>query len=133
MRVIIALTRSALCAVACVAFMAGCGGSRSSIVPPETFQTNGIDSRAGHDQRSAPLDDNGRSLLYVAAGSVEVYTYPRGKQLGSLGWGGYLCSDRFGNIIVAGAEGISYVWVFPHGGSNPIRPCTTRRVLAAAP
>jgi len=120
MRVIIALTRSALCAVACVAFMAGCGGSRSSIVPPETFQTNGIDSRAGHDQRSAPLDDNGRSLLYVAAGSVEVYTYPRGKQLGSLGWGGYLCSDRFGNIIVAGAEGISYVWVFPHGGSNPI-------------
>lgn len=67
------------------------------------------------------MKDNGRSLLYVAAGfSVEVYTYPRGKLLGSLGWGGYLCSDRFGNIIVAGAEGISYVWVFPHGGSNPI-------------
>ena len=56
-----------------------------------------------------------RSLLYVAVGSlsVEVFTYPAPKPIGSLGVGGYpLCSDRFGNVFVAGAEGISYVWRF---------------------
>jgi hypothetical protein len=66
-------------------------------------------------QRSLAMGPVKRNLLYVAAGSVQVFTYPRGKPVGSLGVGGYLCSDRFGNVFVTGAEGISYVWVFPHG------------------
>ncbi|HVR47363.1 MAG TPA: hypothetical protein VMT95_12110 [Candidatus Binatia bacterium] len=61
-----------------------------------------------------------RNLLYVYLNSVELYTYPRGKPLGSLGVGGALCSDKFGNIVVAGSAGTSQVWVYPHGGSQPI-------------
>ena len=61
-----------------------------------------------------------RNLLYVAASSVQVFTYPRGKLVGSLGiFDSYLCSDRFGNVFVTGAEGISYVWIFPHGSGQP--------------
>ncbi len=103
------------------AMLAACGGSQPPIGAPGPAHADRIDAPAGHGQASKAVGAYARSLLYVARGAtqVEVYTYPRGKPLGSLGWGGYLCSDRFGNIIVAGAEGISYVWVFPHGGSQP--------------
>lgn len=100
--------RLALAAVA-AGFLAGCGGSQSSFEP------------SGTTQGPMTLGAFARSLLYVNVGlQVDVYTYPRGKPVGALGWGGYLCSDKFGNIILAGGEGIGYVWVFPHGGSNPI-------------
>jgi len=89
--------------------LAGCGGSQSTFEPSGT--THG----------STAVGAFARSLLYVGLNLlVDVYTYPHGKPLGALGWGGYLCSDRLGNVILAGGEGISYVWVFPHGGSNPI-------------
>jgi len=109
----------ALCISVAFASLAGCGGSQPPISSPGQAQGNRIDSPTAHDQGSTVVAADARSLLYVAAGSVEVYTYPRDKLVGSLGWGGYLCSDRLGNIILAGAEGISYVWVFPHGDSNP--------------
>ncbi len=100
--------RRALAAVA-ACLLAACGGSQSGFAP------------SGTTQESAGGRVFGRSLLYVNINlQVDVYTYPRGKPVGAIGWGGNLCSDRFGNIILAGGEGISYVWVFPHGGSNPI-------------
>lgn len=101
------------------ALLAGCGGSQPPVGPAGATQPDRIDSSTEHGQGSTAMGADGRSLLYVAAGAIEVYTYSRGKLLGSIGWGGYLCSDRFGNIVLAGGEGISYVWVFPHGGSNP--------------
>ncbi|MFY9737467.1 MAG: hypothetical protein WAK11_00300, partial [Candidatus Cybelea sp.] len=104
-------TRYALTISATAVSLAGCAtSSQSSFDAPRTAQAS---MAAGSDARS---------LLYVAVGSlsVEVFTYPRAKPIGSLGVGGYLCSDRFGNVFVAGAEGISYVWVFPHGSGKPI-------------
>ena len=103
--------RYALRISAAAASLAGCAASsQSSFDLPKTTQ------------RSMVMRADARSLLYVAAaGSVQVFTYPRGKPIGSLGvFGGYLCSDRFGNVFITGAEGISYVWVFPHGSGKPI-------------
>jgi hypothetical protein len=102
--------RYALSISAAAASLAGCAASSQSSfdVPRTTQETMAIRPKV-------------RNLLYVAASSVQVLTYPRGKSVGSLGvFGGYLCSDRFGNVFVTGAEGISYVWVFPHGGGEPI-------------
>lgn len=96
-------------AAAGACLLAACGGSQLNFAP------------AGTTQAPTAAQAYARSLLYVDLNlQVDVYTYPGGKPLGALGWGGYLCSDRLGNIILAGGEGISYVWVFPHGGSNPI-------------
>src|SRR5579871_5062112 len=106
MEIVVSLTRSVLCAVACVAFVAGCEGSQSSIEPPATMQADAIGSRAGHGQASMATPAYARSLLYVALETTAVYTYPRGKPLGLLGDGGYLCSDRFGNVVVSGAAGV---------------------------
>ncbi len=103
--------RYALSISAAAASFAGCAASsQSSFDPPSTTQG------------SIAMGAYARNLLYVAAaGSVQVFTYPRGRPIGSLGvFDSYLCSDRFGNVFVTGAEGISYVWVFPHGSGQPV-------------
>ena len=96
--------------IGAAASFAGCAGPQPPIGAASLTQTS--------------LANGGpvrRNLLYVAASSVQVFTYPRGKPIGSLGvFDSYLCSDRFGNVFVTGAEGISYVWVFPHGSGQPI-------------
>jgi hypothetical protein len=117
MRIVASLSRSALCAVALL--LMGCGGSQSSIEPAGTIQANGIDSGAGQDHGPMPARIYARDLLYVYSETVEVYAYRSGNPLGSLGIGGYLCSDRFGNVVVAGAAGVSLVWVYAHGASKP--------------
>lgn len=96
--------------VGLAAVFAGCGASSQSSfgVPIMTQRSPAM----GRPVR--------RNLLYVAASSVQVFTYPRGKLVGSLGvFDDYLCSDRLGNVFVTGAEGISYVWIFPHGSGQP--------------
>jgi hypothetical protein len=92
------------------ALLAACGGPQSLLGVPG----------AGREQASMPNGGYAGSLLYVNLESVNVFTYPHGKPLGSLGVGGGLCSDKFGNIVVAGAAGVSQVWVYPHGQSQPI-------------
>jgi hypothetical protein len=98
--------------ISVAALLAGCAGASQSLLSaPSTMQTSLAMGR--------PV---GRNLLYVAsAESTQVFTYPRGKPIGSLGvFDGYVCSDGVGNVFVSGAEGIGYVWVFPHGSSQPI-------------
>jgi hypothetical protein len=112
-------SRYALSIGAAAALISACGGSQSSIEPPETIQANRIDSGSRHDQGSIAVGAYARSLLYVYANDVAVYTYPRGDPLGLLGVGGDLCSDRFGNVVVAGTAGASLVWVYAHGASKP--------------
>jgi hypothetical protein len=111
--------RYALCSCAAAAMLTACGGSQSSIEPPRAIQANGINFRIGHDQGSIAVGAYARSLLYVYVSDVAVYTYPRGEPLGLLGVGGDLCSDRFGNVVVAGTAGVSLVWVYAHGASKP--------------
>lgn len=99
--------RALAAAGACL--LAACGGAQSSFEP----------ARAAQGLRA--VNAYARDLLYINDYSgVEVYSYPRGKPLGLLGVGGALCSDKFGNIVVAGSAGTSQVWVYPHGGSEPI-------------
>lgn len=70
-----------------------------------------------------------RSLLYVvdfAVNQVDVFTYPRGKQVGTLT--GFnqpisLCSDKAGDVFVVQQTGT--VIVYAHGGSTPIRQIST--------
>ena len=112
----------ALCISVTAALLASCGGLEPRIGAPGAMpQSRAIITRATHGKSWILPGAKGRNLLYVAASSVQVFTYPRGKPIGSLGvFDDYLCSDRFGNVYVTGAEGISYVWVFPHGGGEPI-------------
>jgi hypothetical protein len=114
------LAQSALIISLSAALLAGCGASQPSFGQPSRTQADKIDSSIGYRQGAMVVGAYARSLLYISnLESVNVYTYPRGKPLGSLGVGGYLCSDSFGNVIVTGAEGISYIWVYPHGGGQP--------------
>jgi len=63
----------------------------------------------------------GRDLLYVALGNgLDVYTYPRGKLLGSLGVGGvYLCTDNAQNIFIPAGFFGNQVLVYAHGATRP--------------
>lgn len=103
------LARCAFGISGAAALLTGCGASQSPSVPTGAAPTNAI-ARGAY----------ARTLLYLYLGSVNIYTYPRLKALGSLGVGGDLCSDKFGNVVVSGAAGTSQVWVYPHGGGKPI-------------
>ncbi len=64
----------------------------------------------------------GRNLLYVGLGGdgVDVYTYPRGHLVGSLGaFGAFLCSDAAGNVFVPGGPIATQVSVYAHGSAQP--------------
>lgn len=103
--------RYALIVCAAAASLAGCGASsQSSFELPRTTQG------------SSAIGAYARSLLYVVgSASAEVFTYPHGKPVGFLGlFDNYICSDKFGNVFITGAEGISNVWVFPHGSGQPL-------------
>ncbi|HEY6324939.1 MAG TPA: hypothetical protein VIW73_00295 [Candidatus Cybelea sp.] len=93
---------------------------------------------AGPAQLPAPsisLSDGGSAarstdLLYVSdlgSNSVDYFTYPAGKALGTLtGFGSVagVCSNKAGDVFVVDEAGP--VVVYAHGGSTPIRKLTTR-------
>jgi hypothetical protein len=113
------LARSAFSIGAAAALLAGCGGSQTFFRPPGTTLENASNHRAASGRAS--VETYARSLQYLTSSeSVNVYTFPRGKLVGSLVVGGNLCSDKFGNIVVAGAAGVSQVWVYPHGSNKAI-------------
>lgn len=100
--------RYALSIAAVAASLAGCAPAAESSLAPAAVQ------------EQIPTGPYARSLLYAAAGSTEVFTYPHGKPVGYLGvFDAYLCSDSSGNIFATGDEGLGYVWVFAHGSSTP--------------
>jgi hypothetical protein len=124
MRIVVAsLVRSAVCAVASAAFIAGCGGSQAPI---------GSTPRLGALPMNVPQKVNRSSsgdLLYVAnegeAGSqgmdVAVLTYPQGVPVTTITgigppWG--ICSDKSGNVWVVTLS--RTVYEFAHGGTTPI-------------
>ena len=119
MRFVANLTRSALCAVASVTFIAGCGGAQPPITTPGAAQfsptvTHRENNHAWMDPRA-----KGRDLLYVSLGTVNVYSYPRGSLLGSLGvTGNTLCSDKFGNVFIPNDHN-GEVYVYAHGETRP--------------
>jgi hypothetical protein len=111
--------RCAFGVYAAVGMLVGCSGPQTFFWPSGTALANASDHRAASGRAS--VETYARSLLYLtSSSSVNVYTFPRGKLLGSLVVGGSLCSDKFGNIVVAGAAGVSQVWVYPHGSNKPV-------------
>jgi hypothetical protein len=111
--------------------LAGCGGSQPPIgAPGATTQATAIALQAERGRSWMLPDAHGRNLLYVGLGeeSLDVYTYPGGHLIGSLGvGGGYLCSDPAGNIFVPGAPLATQVLVYAHGFAQP------KATLNAAP
>ncbi len=103
--------------------LAGCGGSQPPIGAPGAMPQ--ISALATHAERGKSWmlpEAKGRDLLYVGLGGdgVNVYTYPRGRLVGSLGpFGGYLCSDAAGNVFVPGGPIATQVSVYAHGSAEP--------------
>jgi len=102
--------RSLLVAVAALAAMTSlpaCGGQPSATAVPRVAAFP-----MAHGQ--------GRALLYVVTnGPLNVYTYPRGSLVGSLGTGGAnLCSDRFGDVFVTSGTALT-ISEYAHGAVIP--------------
>ncbi len=103
---------------AAAALLAACGGPQSPIALPQ--------SRAipAHLSRSWMLPAGKKSaLLYVAEGTVGVYSYPQGELEGQLtGFSDAFgeCTDKSGNIYITDFTA-NVVDEFVHGGTEPVR------------
>ena len=109
-----------------IALLAGCGESQSPIgTPGATAQSRTIATHADRGTSWMLPEAKTAALLYVSRGftrSVDVFTFPRGKQVGSLtGFGAPtgLCSDDQGNVFVVDNSAQQIV-EYAHGGDTPI-------------
>lgn len=115
------ITRYALSTGTAIALLAGCSGSQPPIGALGTLpHSDGAATRAASGRSLIAPDDAGRDLLYAATGGgVNVYSYPRGTLLGSLGvGGGDLCSDKTGNVFIP-QYFVADVLVYAHGATSP--------------
>jgi hypothetical protein len=120
------LNRYALSSCVAAALLAGCGGSRPPIgVPGTTPQTASLQSlSAQHDRSGSWMAPEAvtQKLLYVSnAYTVTVYSYPRGKHVGTLRH--FLrplgeCVDQQGDVFVA--DGTGQIFEYAHGGTRRI-------------
>lgn len=88
-------------------------------------QTPAVATHANRDGSWMTPGSSNANLLYVADASsneVEVYSYPAGKQVGTLtGFEGlaFLCADPSGDVFVPN-YGKSEILEYAHGGTTPI-------------
>ena len=82
---------------------------------------------AAHGKSWMLPEAKGEDLIYLsAAHGVYVYTYPKGKHVGTLtapDYPAYECADASGDVFitsVAGAPSQQGVYEYAHGGSQPI-------------
>lgn len=92
-------------AMGAAALLAGCGGASPSIgAPSAMLESRVIPTYAGPSRPWMLPDSKGKNLLYAASSDiVDVYTYPDGKLIGSLGWFngvGGLCVNRAGDVFI---------------------------------
>ncbi len=116
-------------ALSCAAtvMLAGCGGSQPPVGAPDAMpQTSAIATHADRGKswmlREARIDD----LLYVTTlEGVKIYSYPRGKHVGTLKAFVYdnsgICSDKKGNVFISYED---TVVEYKHGGKKPIKTLT---------
>src|SRR5580700_4284982 len=92
---------SRLLCIALSIVVATCALYGCTATEPLTPVPGSMGASAERPSHVVPTHAYGRDLLYVTYGEdVNVYTYPGGKLLGSLGnVGGSLCSDRYGNVF----------------------------------
>jgi hypothetical protein len=115
-----------------VALLTGCGGSQLPIsATGVTPATPAIATRAERGKSWMLPEAKSEDLLYIAAGPVNgavyVYTYPKGRFVGTLT--GFLepfgeCSDSAGDVFVVAYANTSMnsttIYEFAHGGTSPI-------------
>jgi len=105
--------------ICAAAILSGCNGSQ----PPLPALGTPAQARATASWMSP--EAKGENLLYIAdlgTNSVDVFPYPKGKQVGAItGFGSVatLCVDKAGDVFVVDEAGP--VNVFAHGGTTPIR------------
>ncbi|MGB6952957.1 MAG: hypothetical protein WBE15_13540 [Candidatus Cybelea sp.] len=123
---ILGFNRSALLICAAAAMLAGCGGSQPPIGAPGAMpQTS---ARATHADRGKSWmlpEAKAEDLIYLSAPTgVYVYTYPKGKHVGTLtgfGYPLYECADKSGDVFIIIVDGSQQgVYEYTHGGSEPI-------------
>jgi hypothetical protein len=139
---ILFLARSILAVSTCAGLLAGCSGT-SSVTPGSGSSAAGrIDAKGQRlnfsvlrtgmvvqhlDHRPSHMDNAAKSktLLYVSdvgTGSVQVFDYPKGTNVGTITGFGYpqgVCSDSSGNVYVADG-GSAQVFKYAHGGTSPV-------------
>ena len=104
--------RHALTRCIAAAMLAGCGGSQPVTGAPGAMP----------QQRSLVLPSlHRRDLLYVSADlATNVYTYPHGKLVSSLGGStGVICSNAAGDVFLSQVN-VDVIDEFRHGRSTPI-------------
>jgi hypothetical protein len=118
--------RYALSVGAAAAWLAGCGGSQPPIAAPGAMpQRRNIATHAERDGSWMLPEAKGRNLLYAASPSndiVDVYAYPGGKLVGSLGTFdgvGGLCVNKEGDVFITVFNDHA-VYEFAHGGTKQI-------------
>src|ERR1700678_3983761 len=116
MRAYSGLTVRLLGVCATLAMLAGCGGSQtSSVVPNSAAQRLGSDLSQNAVART-------QDLLYVSHhddGSVDIYSYPEGKYWGQLKdvRASGLCSDSNGDVFIPTGNSVRE---YAHGETRPI-------------
>lgn len=107
-----------------VVALAGCGGSPSQYLTPNTSrQGSAAAAHAAHPRSwMLPVAKND-NLLYVSDGfyrQTYVYTYPKTKPVGTLdGVAGGMCPDKDGNVWITNSAG-NTIDKYAHGGTTPI-------------
>ena len=100
--------------------LAGCGASQLPIVSPEpAAQSSQTVMRSEHDAAWMSPAAKNENLVYLSAyaARIDVYTFPKGEQVGSIPDRGYpqgLCSDLAGNVFVVDTIG-DRVQEYAHG------------------
>jgi NHL repeat len=136
------LARSIFAVSTCAGLLAGCSGASSVPAGAGSSSSAGIDARGQlpnisvmrtgmvvqHlDRRPSHMENAAKSkaLLYVSdvgTGSVQIFDYPNGTNVGTITGFGYpegLCSDSSGNVYVADG-GSGQVFKYAHGGTTPM-------------
>jgi hypothetical protein len=115
--------RSVLNISGSVLMLAGCGSQPPMPVPNAMPKPLALSAHDVHHKSWMRPEAVRRDLLYVAQSGVgvEVYTYPSGHLVGSLGaFGGpSLCVDTTGNIFVPGGPIATQVSIYAHGAAQP--------------
>lgn len=112
-----------------VALLTGCGASQVIGAPGASRESNAMSTHLGRDRSWIAPDAKRGDLLYVSGSGtnkVYVYTFPRGKLVGTLtGFSSPLgdCVDASQNVWVVNA-GTKQILEYAHGGTSPIATLT---------
>ncbi len=125
--------RYALTGCVATAMLGGCGGSQRPIGAPGAMpQTSALATHATRGGSWMLPEAKSEDLLYIAAGLVDgavyVYTYPRGRFVGTLT--GFAepfgeCTDSAGDVFIVAfsntsSSSSSTIYEYAHGGTTPI-------------